>query len=256
MFINLAEKILNEVFARIPQDKPEAAIADRIKLVAHRGAHNKSLNVIENTLESFERARQMGCWGLELDVHATKDGVIVVNHDPTLDRLWNKPVAIADLDFAALRALEPRIPALNEVIASYGKTMHLFIEMKAPFQAEEALFADLASLTPCEDYHLLSLEEPLFAELKHFPKTCLLLVPVHNNVRKFCRLSLDKGYAGVLGNYWLLKNAFLDKLLQSNQKVGVGFINSRNSLYRELHRPIPWIFTDNVDCIRACLNEL
>lgn len=256
MFIELAEKILNGVFAGIPRNKPEPGIKDRIKLVAHRGAHSKRFNVIENTMESFERAKDLGCWGLELDVHATKDGVIVVNHDPTLHRLWNQSVAIADLNFEQLRHLEPRIPTLQEVIAQYGKVLHLFIEMKAPFKAEKALFNDLTALTPCEDYHLLSLEEPLFADLKCFPKTCLLLVPVHNNVRKFCRLSLEKGYAGVLGNYWLLKNAFLDKLLQSNQKVGVGFVNSRNSLYRELQRPVPWIFTDNVDCISACLREL
>lgn len=252
MFIEIAEKILNGFFACIPRSRP-ANTETPVKLIAHRGAHSKSLGLVENTMASFSHALKLGCWGIELDVHSTSDGVIVVNHDPDLKRLWGHPIAIADLDFAALRALEPQVPSLEEVISAFGKSLHYFIEIKTPFYAEEALFKVLKNLNPGEDYHILSLEEPLFASLQYFPKTSMMLVPMHNNVREFCRLSTEKGYGGVLGNYLLLTNKLVRQLQVAKQGVGVGFVNSRNSLYRELDRPIPWIFTDNADEISRLL---
>lgn len=252
MFIEIAEKMLNGVFAAIPRSRPVNP-ENNIRLIAHRGAHSKSAGIIENTMDSFQKALDSGCWGIEVDVHSTADGVIVVQHDPDLKRLWGHSEAIADLDFAALRALEPRIPTLQEVIDTFGTSLHYFIEIKTPFSAESALFEVLKNLKPCQDYHILSLEEPLFASLKCFPREAMMLVPMHNNVREFCRLSIDKGYGGVLGNYLLLTNRLIHQLQAAKQGVGVGFVNSRNSLYRELKRPIPWIFTDNVDEIGKLL---
>lgn len=252
MFIEIAEKMLNGVFACIPRTKPSNSSKD-IKLIAHRGAHNKSLGLIENTMAAFKHAVELGCWGIELDVHCTSDGIIVVNHDPTLDRLWGHSVAIADLSFASLRALEPSIPTFQEVIDTFGKKLHYFIEIKTPFYAEDTLYELLKDLQACQDYHILSLEEPLFSSLKRFPKESLMLVPMHNNVSEFCQLSIDKGYGGVLGNYLLLTDRLIHKLQDAKQGVGVGFVNSKNSLYRELKRPIPWIFTDNADYVSTLL---
>ena len=55
----------------------------RPRLFGHRGAAGLAP---ENTLPSFERAVADGAGYLELDVHATRDGVVVVIHDPTLER--------------------------------------------------------------------------------------------------------------------------------------------------------------------------
>lgn len=55
-------------------------------VIAHRGA---SQAAPENTLPAFEKAIQMGADALETDVQWTKDGVIVVSHDPDVDRLSN-----------------------------------------------------------------------------------------------------------------------------------------------------------------------
>jgi glycerophosphoryl diester phosphodiesterase len=254
--LQLAEKTLDSYFSFIPRKKPTACAAVKSKLIAHRGAHNKAKGIFENTMEAFVEAERLGCFGVELDVHATNDNVIVVNHDPTLERIWGHAVSINQLSFEALRALEPSIPTLEEVLNRFGNSMHWFIEVKTPFHAEDALFETLKNLTPSKDYHLLSLEEPFFASLQHFPKEALLLVPVHNNVASFCSLCLEKDYAGVLGNYLLLTDKKIQSLLNAGKDVGVGFVNSKFSLYRELSRNIPWIFSDNVEEVRSYLNEL
>ena len=50
-----------------------------VEIIAHRGA---SRDCLENTLEAFQRALDQGADAFELDVHATRDGVVVVHHDP------------------------------------------------------------------------------------------------------------------------------------------------------------------------------
>jgi glycerophosphoryl diester phosphodiesterase len=69
----------------------------------HRGAAGV---VPENTLESFRRARADGVDIFELDVHATRDGEIVVIHDPTVDRTTDGHGEVRTFALAELRHLD------------------------------------------------------------------------------------------------------------------------------------------------------
>lgn len=60
----------------------------------------------ENTIFAFQRAVDAGIDGLEMDVHRTKDGAIVVSHDPDVDRCTNGTGAIADMTLEELQALD------------------------------------------------------------------------------------------------------------------------------------------------------
>ena len=92
------------------------------KLFAHRGASGYAP---ENTLEAFELAAQMGADGVELDVHMTKDGELVVAHDEELSRVSNGRGFIRDKTTAELKQLrfnrthpeyaDATIPTLREV---------------------------------------------------------------------------------------------------------------------------------------------
>jgi glycerophosphoryl diester phosphodiesterase len=75
--------------------------------LAHRGA---SAHAPENTLEAFRLAVESGAGGLELDVHLSRDGHVVVIHDPTLDRTTNETGAVAAMTLDELRQaqLQPR----------------------------------------------------------------------------------------------------------------------------------------------------
>ena len=84
----------------------------------------------ENTLPSFELAIDAGADGVELDVHATADGVVVVHHD---DRLTGGP-AIASLTLGELRRYEAApgvpIPTLSELCELVQGRVTLFVEIK------------------------------------------------------------------------------------------------------------------------------
>nr|WP_284498295.1 glycerophosphodiester phosphodiesterase family protein [Legionella maioricensis] len=250
------EKIVDGYFAALPRRKPYPENFNNARLIAHRGAHNNREGIFENTCEAFRLAKKAGCWGIELDVHATADNILVVNHDPTLNRLWGQDIPIAHLTFSALRSLVPAIPSLVDVVAEFGGQMHLFIELKTPLQDEDVLVQALQSLTPCKDYHLLSLDPGIFSSLAQFPPKSLLLVAVHNNVKAFCDLSIKNNYGGVMGNYLLLTNKRLQQLNAAHQFSGVGFVNSKNSLFRELNRDVKWLFTNQALVVGHYLHQL
>src|SRR6185503_13945789 len=66
-------------------------LLDRPLVFAHRGG---SALAPENTIAAFDNGLALGADGLELDVHLSRDGVVVVHHDPTLERTTNARGAI------------------------------------------------------------------------------------------------------------------------------------------------------------------
>ena len=87
---------------------------------AHRGGAGEGG---ENTAAAFERAVRLGFRYVETDVHATADGVPVVFHDATLDRLTGHRGAVSDLTWADLRTVRiagaAAVPRLDEVLAAW-----------------------------------------------------------------------------------------------------------------------------------------
>ncbi|MGD2206468.1 MAG: glycerophosphodiester phosphodiesterase family protein [Anaerolineae bacterium] len=99
--------------------------------IAHRGA---SAYEPENTLRAFERAIDMGATMLELDVHLSRDGHVIVIHDADLARTTNGTGRIADLTLAEIQrfdaGLGERVPTLSEVIDLARGRAQLYIELK------------------------------------------------------------------------------------------------------------------------------
>ena len=69
----------------------------------HRGF---SGNYPENTLLAFSKAIEAGCDGIELDVHLTKDGEVVVIHDETVDRTTDGTGFVADYTLKELKSFD------------------------------------------------------------------------------------------------------------------------------------------------------
>ena len=91
------------------------------KIFGHRGAKG---TYPENTLLSFKKAIEIGVDGLELDVHVTKDGEVVVIHDETLDRTTSGSGWIKDLTLAEIRKVSAgsRFCHFNKYLKKTGIT--------------------------------------------------------------------------------------------------------------------------------------
>lgn len=96
-------------------------------IIGHRGVMGVEP---ENTLRSFVRAEHAGMDAIELDLHLSKDGALVVMHDTEVDRTTDGKGAIADKTLAELRELDAgqgeRIPVFEEVLDA----------VRSPIQAE------------------------------------------------------------------------------------------------------------------------
>jgi glycerophosphoryl diester phosphodiesterase len=103
---------------------------------AHRGGSKIGP---ENTVEGFDRGLAAGADGLELDVHLSRDGVVVVHHDRLLDRTTRGKGAVGNRTAAELDALN--VPRLRDVLARYPRKP-IIIELKGSTIALAAAVVD------------------------------------------------------------------------------------------------------------------
>ena len=101
---------------------------------AHRGLHNQKEGIAENTLPAFRRAVEKG-FGIELDVHLTRDGELVVFHDDNLRRACGSSLNVCEsttMELLSFRLFgtEEHMPLLHEVLALVDGRVPLLIELK------------------------------------------------------------------------------------------------------------------------------
>jgi glycerophosphoryl diester phosphodiesterase len=183
--------------------------------LAHRGA---SALAPENTIEAFRLAVEAGAGGLELDVHMTRDGHIVVIHDATVDRTTNGFGAVSEMTFDELRRFDAghnfspdggptrpyrgrgvRVPTLGEVLEEFPGV---------------AVNIDIKAGTP-------GIEETVFSVLREadaLGRVLVVSIP-HATVKRFRKVSGGHVSTGA-----------------SKREIGVFFISSRLGLER-LVRP-------------------
>ena len=124
---------LNAQEAFLPESKHSFIV------IAHRGDHTK---VPENTLAAYEAAIRNGVDFVEIDLRTTKDSILVIMHDATVDRMTNGKGKISDLTYAELRKLKVMdkakdstktysIPNFEEVLKTCRNKIHIYLDFKA-----------------------------------------------------------------------------------------------------------------------------
>jgi glycerophosphoryl diester phosphodiesterase len=111
-------------------------------IIAHRGAKGMAP---ENTLAAFKLGMEHGCEGIELDVHLSVDGEILVCHDATLDRTSNGTGRICEHTLSEIQSFDAglwygeaykgeRIPTLAEVFDLVPASIMINVEVKEPYE--------------------------------------------------------------------------------------------------------------------------
>ncbi|CAI6082784.1 glycerophosphodiester phosphodiesterase [Cohnella sp. JJ-181] len=122
-----------------------------VLIAAHRG---DAADAPENSLQSVVSAIDKGMTAVELDVQLTKDGVVVLHHDPNLRRMAGVNARVSELTYAQVSALDigedengelVRIPTLGEVLDTAHGRIKLLIDLK-PYGAGEALAREVVRL--------------------------------------------------------------------------------------------------------------
>ena len=101
-------------------------------MISHRGAHQTRP---ENSIPAFLRAIELGAEAIELDVHGTKDGTVVVHHDRVVNAPDRSPRRISDLSLSELQEFwlddGIEIPTLAAVLDAIESKATVYVEIKA-----------------------------------------------------------------------------------------------------------------------------
>ena len=102
--------------------------------IGHRGAKGYAA---ENTLASFEKAINLNVDGIELDVHVSLDGEVMVIHDETIDRTTTSTGLVKNLSSTTLKSYG--IPTLMEVLNLINNKLLVNIELKSNNSVEKVI---------------------------------------------------------------------------------------------------------------------
>ena len=180
----------------------------------HRGIVNKDFK--ENLLSSFQQSFKKG-YGIETDIHATKDGQFICFHDFTLSRIFKKNLSIKNLNYSKINEISTKlgkpIPLLKDLLKSSRNKHALFIEIKPLFSKLllKKLTKETSKFTKCtfisfkheNIFQLLSIKKNTKVGLSFCPPTSIKKIIEKSNNPKINCLILDKSY---------LKNTKIQKL--------------------------------------------
>ena len=104
----------------------------------HRGIVSKKYH--ENLLKSFEQSFKKG-FGIETDIHATKDNEFICFHDFTLTRIFNRKESVKNLSYLQIKNISEKqkkpVPLLKNLLKSSKNKYFLFIEIKPTFSMKQ-----------------------------------------------------------------------------------------------------------------------
>lgn len=238
-------------------------------IVAHRGA---SWDAPENTVESAMRGWADGADALEIDVHLTRDGEVVVIHDPTLMRTTGRDARVDALTLAEIRKLDAgvwkgaqwrgvRVPALAEVLATVPPRKRIFIELKAAEGLAPALQRALkAGAVEQGRIVLISFEEDTLREAKRLLPECKALFladtpeGASEKQAEVIALCVKAGFDGLgVSAGWPIDAALVQRLKAAGLELNVWTVNDPKRARELIAAGVASITTDRPGWLREQL---
>lgn len=142
---------------------------------AHRGLHDQSIGIPENSMAAFRSAIEHG-FGVELDVHLLADGALAVFHDSDLKRVTGREGVLEDLTAAQLG--EYKLGGTEETIPQFFEVLELFEGTELPVLVELKSYRnDYTALTEATVAELDKHQVPYVIE--SFDPRCLMWLRKH-----------------------------------------------------------------------------
>ncbi len=171
----------------------------------HRGIVNKKYK--ENLLKSFKQSFNKG-YGIETDIHATKDNKFICFHDFTLKRTFKKNLSIKNLYYSKIIEISTKlnkpIPLLKELLQSSKNKYPIFIEIKPTFSKFllKKLLKETSKFTKTvfisfkhkNIYNLLKINRKAKVGLSFSSPTSMKKITKKSNNKNINYLILDKSY--------------------------------------------------------------
>ena len=251
-------------------------------VMAHRGG--KGLWP-PNTIYAFERAAELGVDILEMDIHRTKDGVIVVRHDPTVDATTDGTGAIESMTLKEIQALDAgyrwtsddgqtfpfrdlgiNIPTLEEVLEAFPDT-RMNIDIKPSDPSIVPHFVDILTAYKREDTVLVaSFHDQQLDYFRNLSPDFATAAGVRETLSLFIltKLRLDAAYQPVAQAFQLpeyerglhlITESFIRAAHEHNMQVHPWTVNEPDDMERLLRWGVDGLITDYPDRLLELLGR-
>lgn len=229
----------------------------------HRGAHffskNTSNQYLENTHSAFSKARDLGFTHIETDVHASKDSIPYIIHDPTLKRLTGDDIALKDLTSVDIEKIRLKgshlIPKLEETLEEFPST-YFNIDAKC-WKVVEPLADTINKTETFDRICIASFNDKRISHIRNLIKESIcfsagtlkslsimisLRLGVISDIDVPC-LELPFFYKGIK----VLNRSLIKKIKQTGTKIIVWVINKENHINELIDYGVDGLIVD--DCL-------
>ena len=172
-------------------------------LIIHRGVVNKQYK--ENLLKSFKQSFKKG-FGIETDIHATKDHQFICFHDFTLNRIFKKKRSVKNMKYSQIKKIGVKgkkpIPLLKDLLKTSKNKHPLFIEIKPTLTKNllQKFLKETSKFSKCifisfkhkNIFNLLKIKSNTKVGLSFSPSDSVKTIIKKSNNKKINCLILDK----------------------------------------------------------------
>ena len=248
----------------------------RVRAYAHRGgALHPDLVGMENTMEAFRHAVELGYTHLETDVHVTRDGVLLAFHDEALDRVTDVRGLIAEMTYAEVQAARiggaHGVPTLAELFEAFPEVT-FNIDLKS--DGSVGAVAELLAATDHEDKVIVGsfsvrrlkafrrLTEGRVRTSAHLREVlAYLLAPTTGIAKRLVGARFDafqiphhQHLRGPL-SIRVASRGFVRRAHKAGKEVHVWTVDDPAEMERLIKREVDGLMTDRTDVLKAFLEE-
>ncbi|MDR1369279.1 MAG: glycerophosphodiester phosphodiesterase [Dysgonamonadaceae bacterium] len=231
------------------------------QIIAHRGYWDK-FGSAQNSLSSLDNAVTFGAYGSELDVHMTKDGVMVLNHDDAYQGVEIQTATYAELSTLRLANGEP-LPTLQQCIDAVKKQSQtkLIVEIKTHASAEADARAAAETVRLINEGGIAGMVDYIsFSE--HVCKALIKLNPKHRvaylNGEKSPATLKAEGYWGLDYEWSILKEKHPEWIAEAKAlglTTNVWTVNNVEQMQYFISQGIDFITTNNPQLLKGLLSK-
>lgn len=227
-------------------------------IIAHRGFTKQAP---ENSMKAFEEAYQIGADGIELDIHLTQDGHLVVTHDENVKKYTGENIDVRQVSLAKVKSLNlkdgEKIPTLNEVLDTFAKrfsVINIEVKLPTPFTngVEKKLVELLKQLNLNENIYISSFNIFCLLRIKkqapHL-KTGYLIGEDNWFIQWNPCIRLCQVHSINVQNKWCRQER-LKKYQQLNKEMWVWTVNDPQEMQLWIDRGVNAIITDEPDKLK------
>lgn len=215
--------------------------------VGHRGA---GAYEIENTLESFQKAIELGVNAIELDVRKSKDGKLVIIHDDNLKKVFGKDVPVNRAKLKELKQItENKIPTLEEALKTIDQKVEKFLVELKEIGYEKNVLEIVKREKLKNRVIIISFHEQALSNMRKLDEkieTGLVYSKYKNPIT--AALKLNAQY--LVPFYRVTHTRDVEKAHKNNLKVIVWTINTKQEVKEYMAKGVDGIASDNPDIFK------